>query len=408
MQKTPFAGLTVLDPGESIQADNSAFISRDRFEIDRLGKIGAKLHRHTGLPGLSNPAIVPSGAIIGSGGTIPAGISLTLGYTLEDALGGETELSPTVLLTTPPPFDVPSSAPVAVLDTSTGTLDVDTFTYALTWSDGEGGETPLGPTVTIDRPPGFANARIKLSGLDVGLEEAGADEWRLYRARSGGEFVFLTSGIGGNFNDDGSVAAQCDVHPPTSNVNTTGGTNQLKYTIPTGSAIAEATWINLYASQSGTFAESCLLMQVPVGSAGASIVFPSLELLDWQPPDVNRSYGGANQIDPDIELIDWHWKRPVANAAALPDESEGSEEGDVRITLDTGGAWKFISGVWEEWVGGDSGPLLAASGMGVILFGADLTKARPSTFKQYTWIGEAEGGEPENMDEFDILIDTKP
>jgi hypothetical protein len=353
MEKTPFIGLTILEPDESIYADNSAFISRDRREIDRALHIGVKTHRHDGLPGLSNPAVAPSGLVIPSGGTIPAGISLTLGYTLEDAFGGETLISPSTLVTTPIPLDSPQTAPTAVLDTTAGTLDVDTFTYAVTWSDGEGGETPLGPSTTISRDPGFANARIKLSGLNVGMAEAGAVEWRLYRARSGGTYVLLTTGTGATFNDDGSVAAQCDVNPPTFNVNTTGSINQLQFSIPTGSAIGQATWINLYASQAGDFAESCLLAQVPVGSAGASLIFPSLELLDAQPPDVNRSYGGANKIDPDTELLEWPWLRPVAKFADLPAEAE---HGDVRLVLETDTAYEFNKdGEWKPMAGGGGG-----------------------------------------------------
>lgn len=354
MEKTPFAGLSVLEPDESIYADNSAFITRDRSEIDRALQIGVKTHRHTGLPGLSNPQVAPSGQIVGSGGTIPSGISLTLGYTLEDAVGGETQISATTLVTTPSPFPSPSVAPVAVADYTEGELDVDTFTYAVTFGDGEGGETPIGPTVTVTREPGFGNAQIKLSGLNVGMEEAGASEWRLYRARSGGEYNLLTTGTGGTFNDDGTTLADCDVHPPTSNVNTTGDNNQLLYTIPGSAAVGSAaTWINLYASQAGDFAESCLLMQVPIGSAGVTVLFDALELLDAQPPDVNRSYGDAGKIDPDTELIDWHWKRPVDSVEDLP---EDAEEGDVRAILDAEEPtfYMFLDGEWQLLdLGGD-------------------------------------------------------
>lgn len=407
MQKTTFAGLTVLEPDESIYADNSAFISRDRLEIDRALHIGVKLHRHNGEAGLGNPAVAPSGSIVGSGGSIPAGISLTLGYTLEDSVGGETQISPTILLTTEPPFDLPDSAPVGELDTSEGELDVDTFTYAITWSDGEGGETPLGPTTTIDRPPGFANAQIKLSGLSSGMEEAGAAAWRLYRARGGGEYVFLAEGTEDTFTDDGTTAAQCDVNPPTANVNTTGGDNTLLFEIPGSAVVGSATWINLYASQSGNFDESCLLMQVPVGSAGATAVFTSLELLDWQPPDVNRSYGGANKIDPDTELVDNHWKRPVNEEFELPLAAEGSEDGDVRYVIQAEEPYVYKA-EGDEWVPMPTNAeyLMANSGMGVIVIAtSEKNIARPNDFKQYTWYCKEE---PENMAEFDIWIEEGP
>lgn len=334
MEKTPFVGLTVLGPEDSLNADNSAFVTRDRDAIDSGLKIGIKTHRHDGSAGLSNPAIAPSGLIIGSGGSIPAGISITLGYSIQDSSGGETLISPTAILTTPSPITVPSTAPTATASYLAGELDVDTFTYAATWIDGDGGETPIGPSVTVTRDPGFANAEVELVGLTTGMAEAGAVAWRLYRARAGGEYVRLAEGATDTYTDDGSDAAECDLHPPTFNTNTTGGTNQLQFMIPAsfGAGTGSAQSINLYASQAGDFAEACLLAQVPVGSAGAKPIFASLELLDAQPPDVNRSYGGANKIDPDTELIDWHWKRPVTGSAAL---SSGAV-GDVKLTEDRG------------------------------------------------------------------------
>lgn len=352
MQKTPFSGLTVLEPGESIYADNSAFIDRDRYEIDRDLKIGAKTHRHDGGSGVPDPIVAPSGIVIGSGGNIPAGLNLSLGLTWEDAYGGETRLSQVNLVVTGSPLGSPSNAITAVADYTAGSLDTDTFTYAITYSDGEGGETPIGPSVIVTRDPGFANARIKLEGLNVGMSEAGAAAWRLYRARSGGEYVLLATGTTATFTDDGTVSAQCDVHPPNFNTNTTGGKNQIKVTLPSETAAGEE-FINLYCSQSGSFDESCLVGQYPTGSAGSNVFITSLELLDHQPPDVNRSYGGASKIDPDTELIDWHWKRPVATEGDLPTEGEGTEEGDVRVSLADHSAFIFIEGAWIAWVGGE-------------------------------------------------------
>lgn len=406
MEKTPFIGLTILEPGESIYADNSAFISRDRREIDRGLHIGIKTHRHDGTAGLANPLAPPSGLVVGSGGTIGAGLSLTLGYTLEDASGGETLLSPTTLVTTPGQMEAPQVAPTALVKYTEGTLDTDTFTYAITWDDGEGGETPMGPSVTITRDPGFANGQIELNGLAVGMAEAGAVGWRLYRARSGGNYVFLAEGATEKFVDDGTSVAQCDVHPPSFNVNTTGAINQLQYTLPSEEddpEIAKATWLNLYCSLSGDFNESSLLLQVPVGSAGAEFMFTSLEFLDAQPPDVNRSYGGANKIDPDQELIDWHWKRPVVAFADLPTKEEGAEDGDVRAVKEEALLYTYKEET-EEWI-----PLqgqaatLTAEGMGVIVSGEEVTTPRGTAFAQYTWIAK-EGFEPENRAEFDIII----
>lgn len=373
MEKTTFAGLSVLGPDDSLTADNSAFITRDRWEIDRGLQIGINTHRHDAASGLSNPTPVPSGQVVASGGAIPAGISLTLGYTLEDGSGGETELSPTVLVTTPSPLNVPAAAPTAAVSYVAGELDADTFAYAVTWIDGEGGETPVGPSVTATRDTGFANAQVELSGLNAGMVEAGAAAWRLYRARSGGEYVRLTEGTGAAYTDDGSVEPLCDAHPPTPNSNTTNDVSTLLFTLPGSAAIGQvSTWINLYASQAGDFAESCLLAQVPMGSAGHTLAFDSLDLLDAQPPDVNRSYDGAHQIDPDTELLDWHWKRPVSGSALLGSGAQG----DVRLTKDKGLLYAVLGSAGAkaapEWtaigsggVGGSGGVALTVRGSAV-------------------------------------------
>ncbi len=333
MRKTLFAGLTVLGPEDSIFADGAAFTTRDRDEIDRGIKIGAKTHRHTGLPGLSDPTKAASASVIASGGTIDSGTTITVGYTLEDGEGGETRISPLSIVSTPTPLDVPLNAPEAEADYTGGSLLTDNYTYGITYLDGDGGETPLGPVVLVNRDPGFPNAQIKLKGLTTGLEAAGATGYRLYRARGGGEFAFLKEGTPSEdtFTDDGSVSPVCDDHPPTDNLNNTNKVSTLQVKLPTGLA-SGATFINLYATITGSFAESSLLAQYPLASAGASPTFAALEFLDSQPPDVNRSYGGAHMIDPDTELLDWHWKRPVAASGALGSGGLG----DVRLVENTG------------------------------------------------------------------------
>jgi hypothetical protein len=364
MRKTVFAGLSVLGPEDSIYSDGAAFTTRDRDEIDRGMKIGIKTHRHTGKAGLSNPTLAPSASIIASGGTIDAGLSIMVGYTLEDGEGGETMISPLSVASTPVPIDVPLNAPEAEADYTAGNLLIDNYTYGITYIDAEGGETPLGPTVLVNRDPGFENARIKLKGLTKGLEAAGAVGWRLFRARGGGEFAFLASGTKSEdtFTDDGSVSPVCDTHPPTDNVNTTGKINTLQVAIPSGLA-SGASFINLYATINGDFGESSLLAQYPIASAGASPTFSALEFLDSQPPDVNRSYGGANMIDPDSEILDWHWRKPVAGSGLLGSGSLG----DVKLVEGTGDLYAVLlprasAAGPVEWTKLGSGGKIAASG----------------------------------------------
>lgn len=354
MRKTTFAGLTILEPGEGLDTDNGAFIDRDREHIDHFLQLGAKLHRHNNAAGLSVPTVAPSGAIIASGGVIPPGLTISLGYTLEDAQGGETTLSPLAVVTTGSPMTIPVAAPSAAIDYTGGSLLVDTYYYAVTWIDGEGGETPSGPAVSVERAPGFASGQVKLSNLTYGMAGAGAVGWRLYRAKGGGSYDLLTTGgIGTDtFTDDGTTGVDCDTHPPTDSQNSTNQINTLEVTLPPSDAnVAKASFINLYASLSGDFSEGSSLGQFPVASAGKSTTFSSLDLGDVAPPDVNLSIGGASLIDPDTELLDWHWKRPVAASGLL-----GSGlVGDVKLVENIGSFYAVLppsasAAVATQWV----------------------------------------------------------
>jgi hypothetical protein len=355
MEKSLFAGLTILEPGESLSTDSGAFTGADRRTIDRLLEVGAKTHRHTGLDGLTNPAAPASAAVVASGGSLAPGLGISVGYTLEDENGGETMLSPAASVTTGQPIQAPQAAPSGEASNAGGSLQVNTYFYAVTWTDGEGGETPLGPSVTVERAPGFASGQAILTQLAFGMAPAGAVGWRLYRAIGGGAYNLLaTGGTGDNeFVDDGSHSLNCDVHPPVGEENTTRGISTLLVTLPTGLQAGTA-FINLYASVTGDFGGGSFLAQYPLASAGQIVAFASLELAALSPPDTNLSIGGAHQIDPDAELIDWHWKRPVASASELP----AGEEGDVRMVMEDTppAAYFFHNGAWELWTGGVGSP----------------------------------------------------
>lgn len=410
MRKTIFAGLTVLNPDEPVTADNGAFIGRDRETIDHMLERGAKTHRHNGMPGLFNPVQAPGASAITSGGTIRADQSFTLAYTLEDDSGGETLASPIVTVATIGNIEPPSTALEGQAQYEEGgDLPTDTYYYAYSFVDGEGGETPIGPTTAVERAPGFTEAQILLTGFVAPLSSAaGATGWRLYRAVGGGDFGYLSSGTGNTFLDDGSLAANCDIAPLEDGTNSTNGESSLLVRLPSADAlVSSGTFLNLYLTNGSELIGDVLLEQFPVSSAGKSRLYRDINTQAGQPPDVNTSVGGAHQIDPDTELIDWHWKRPVAKTEDLPTKAEGSEDGDVRIVTETGGLFVFHAGTdeWTNIVGGAEGSL-AANGVGVVFFGEDLTKARPIGFKQIRWVGKAPPGEfPENMVEFDELVD---
>lgn len=305
MQKSQFAGITVLDEGESLIQDDGAFIGHDRTVIDFFLERGAKTHRHTGAPGLTDPSVPASGAVIPSGGTIPSDLDLVFGYTLQDGERGETVLSPTATISTPAPLSRPENAIAAALDYTAGDLTVDSYYYAITYVDGEGGETPLGPPVIAQRQPGYPNARVLLTGLDDGVVAAGAAGWRLYRARSGGQFAYLASGTGDAYTDDGSVSPICDTQPPNDEFNTTNQINTIQITLPDAGVLDDdAEFINVYLSDTGAFSGNVFLEQFPIASAGVTVTYTSLALLPDQPPVVSTAVGNPPKIDADTE-IDW-------------------------------------------------------------------------------------------------------
>jgi hypothetical protein len=353
--KSQFLGISILGPTDSVYDDNAAFIGRDRLELDRASEIGVKTHRHTGLPGLENPAQPPSAAVV-EGGSIPAAREIIVGYTLEDDQQGETELSPVAVVSTPSQILSPTSEILAELDYSAGALLANHYYYAITYADGEGGETPSGPVAVAVREPGFTKGQVKLSGLAAGMAEAGAVGWRLYRSIGGGTLDLLATGTEDAFVDDGAAEVDCSVHPPGEAGNTTGQASTLVVSLP---AIAQAaSFINVYGTATGDFSGASLLAQFPIASAGASAAFSSLEFLDSSPPDRNRSYGGAPKIDPDSEILDWHWKRPVAVSAQLP----SGQLGDVRMVESLGALYGVLNasaGGPQDWTrlasGGGSG-----------------------------------------------------
>lgn len=335
MRKTRFTGITVLSPDEPLTTDGGAFAGRDRDIIDRFLELGSKTHRHNNLAGLENPPSQMGASAIASGGTLRAGESFSLGYTLEDSDGGETILSPLVTFSTPPPIAAPTDTPEGMAEYKlTGDLPADTYYYAYSFTDEYGGETPVSPIRAVEREPGNPTARIKISGMEAPVAAAGAAGWRLYRAVGGGDFGYLASGVSNSYIDDGSASPNCDIPPLSGEINTTNGDNAFEIALPSADIyVAEGSFINVYMTNSGSFTDdNSLLEQFPIASAGQKALYRSLELVEGYPPDVNTSIGGAHLIDPDTELLDWHWKRPVATSGALPSGSLG----DVRLVTGLG------------------------------------------------------------------------
>lgn len=352
MHRTPFAGITALDQGDSPFDSGAEFYGSDRDTMDRLLNVGAVTHRHDAHDPLADPTEAPSAAVTPSGGAIPADRTIFIGYTRLDNSGGETLLSDVTMESTAPSYDAPDAAPEASAFYDSGALMVGTYYYAITITDGLGGETPVGPSVAATRDPGYASGSVALWGLSDLLELAEGITWRLYRATGGSQFEFLAEGSDDEFVDDGLTPLNCAVQPPSPAENTTGGANVLTVVVPSGSAgvgasgASGSTGFRLYLSEDGAFTDPSLYGTYPMSSAGVAIVIPQLVLLTGKPPLVSTSLPGASKIDPDTELIDWHWKRPVADAASLPVDAE---EGDVRVSLATGVPYVYKDGAWVPW-----------------------------------------------------------
>ena len=67
MQKTPFAGLTRLNPNESLSTDGFSFQDSNPALIDYFIQL-ALTHRHDGHPPLADPVGAPSATVETSGG----------------------------------------------------------------------------------------------------------------------------------------------------------------------------------------------------------------------------------------------------------------------------------------------------------------------------------------------------
>lgn len=299
MEKTPFAGLTLLDPAEALSTDGYSFQHESPSIIDRYLEVAAVSHRHDAHAALADPTDAPTVVAGAGGGAILASRTIFATYTLLDADGGETRPVAAELVTTAAPIDPPDAGPPAALDTTGGTLLANTYMYALTFTDGNGGETTVGPSTMVQRPTGPANARVQITGLTAILTAAGAAGWRLWRSVGGGRFGFVAAGATDTYTDDGSSSPDCTMSPPTTN--TTNGVNTVQVTVPSGQD-AEAVQFRVYLSDDGSFDSPAVAGTYPIADTGTVKTYTSLDLADGTPPDVSRSLPGANQINASTDI----------------------------------------------------------------------------------------------------------
>lgn len=306
--KTPFAGFERLAPGDPLSSDGYAFQFENPLIADLLARIGAVTHRHDGHAAMADPTADPTVTTAASGGSIPSGLAIHVAYTLTDGDGGESLPSPAVVVSTASGYSTPASPPTAVVDYTAGTLLAGTPLYAVTVTDGVGGETALGPAAAVTIDPGHANARVNISGLTALTDAASGGSstagWRMWRSVDGGStWNLMATGphSSDTWTDTGSSAGDCTVDPPSAG--TTVGANKLTVTVPSAGQPSDATFFSIYADITGQFLSPCLLGTYPVADFDSPKVYTALALQNGQPPAVSRCYPGANQIDPATDIL---------------------------------------------------------------------------------------------------------
>lgn len=350
MDRTPFAGLTLLSPEDPLSTDEYSFQSLNPAIIDQLLRLAVQAHRHDAHAAMVDPVLDPVLTLLDAGGTIPADTTIYVGYTLVDADGGETVLNSSPdLVTTEAGIEAPDSAPALDSDTDAGTLVTGTYEYAVTVTDGTGGESGIGPSASIVIDPGSDTNEIVLTGLTDILTATGGVAWRLWRRVNGGQWNLINAdGATDTITDDGSLCPNCNVSPPQTTTGTTNGTSRLQVTVPAGQP-AEAVSFNIYASVDGNFGNPSLLGNYPVADLGSVKEYAALNFLDGAPPTVSRAFPGANRINALTDIINLKWRDAVAALVDLP--AGGNVTGDIRLVLAdmtlhgwNGDAWVSVGG----------------------------------------------------------------
>lgn len=280
--RTPFADLTRLAPQDPLSTDGYGLQLRNPTLLDyflRLIWEGAR----DGHAALENPALDPVAAIV-AGGQIPSDLAITVGYTLTDADGGETELSPLAVVNTAASLQPTDFSPNVALDHAAGTLMAGSYDYAITLTDGAGGETELGPIATVLIPAGNPVNEIVVSNLAALAADNSAAGWRLWRSVNDEDFHLIAQGdtTVDAITDDGSLAADCGVMPPTSSTQT-NATSRLQVTVPSPQGTAVA--FNIYATTTGSFTQPSRLGSYAMTELDNVQTFDTLTFTADEPPE---------------------------------------------------------------------------------------------------------------------------
>jgi hypothetical protein len=316
---TTFAGLAAPEPGEgSTQVLNGEFVYRNPDLIDQLLRIGAVAHRHdghAGLPSPTHPLTLAPGVAVGA---LNAATTYWMTYTAVDQYGGETLPAPPASAITGGQVDPPSFAPSAGVDFNGGIMPAGNYAYTLTYTDGKGGETPIGPVTWVYIDPGHASAEVQLVGLDAELTSHGGDasEWRMWRSYEGADWHLVTQSGASAFTDAGFDPPDNPARPPDGN--TTGIVpGSLLMTLPSSdAAIASASSIKIYLSTIQDFYSPALFETVPIACAGTTISVTNAQTANGEPPHSNLSLPGAAKINGPTEVLGWQTLTVAASGGA--------------------------------------------------------------------------------------------
>jgi hypothetical protein len=367
---TEFAGLEVLAPAEPLSTDSFRFQFINPVLVDRLTKIGAVTHKHDGVLGLKDPTLEPKLETSETGGSIPANRELHVCYSWVDVDGGETLPSPIAQITTKGGFTEVQEAPTAEIKYTAGSLLAANYSYALTITDGLGGETELGPEVTVTVEAGQKNAEVVVGELKKimetvsrGLSGAG---WRLWRQQNGGQWNLLSTGTTETLTDNGTLTVDCNVSPPAES--TINATNKFTFKIPDPEE-ERVSFFRVYISEEGSFTSPSLLEEYPKSETEKTISVLTLDTKTGQPQLKSTSFAHAEKIDPDKDMLAWPFKKSVVKASELP--SSENTDGDIREATEThklyiwhssGSEWKALEGG-----GGGSGTLAVENEAGTVV-----------------------------------------
>jgi len=224
-------GLTRVGQGETLAKNGYAALTTDRTFLDRVMQ-AMLTHSHDGGDRLTSPDQAP--ALTTEQGDpdamLPGGRTYYYRYSFIDRFGLETSGSPEAAIATPPGTSAPQ-APDLDHHTSGGELNAGTYSYRITYSDLQGGETTPSNAASITIYSDQCNGQCR---IELTFEEGPAIAHcvNIYRSKQGQSRFYLLAKVenGTTYFDDGTVTEDTTRTPPRSN--TTGGQNKVEVVVP--------------------------------------------------------------------------------------------------------------------------------------------------------------------------------